>query len=145
MTEQQPEAPVIPGVTRYRVREPVLVDAIRWTGDNEEAVREFAGGHWDGDVPLGCHLVRGITGHFFTVDAGRFAATYEPAGEPLTGAQCDRLRQMVTEHENALSAVRRALDLTAALDDADRRIIAAARAALRVLEGSEEESRGDRS
>lgn len=65
----------------------------------------------------------------------------EPAGEPLTSAQCDRLRQMVTEHQEAAVAVRRALDLTAALDDADREIIAAGRAGLKVLEGSEEESR----
>ena len=64
----------------------------------------------------------------------------EPAGEPLTGAQCDRLRQLVAEHQDALSAVRRALDLTAALDDADREIIAAGRAGLKVLEGAEEET-----
>jgi hypothetical protein len=56
-----------------------------------------------------------------------------------TDDECSRLRQMVTGHENALSAVKRALDLTAALDDADREIIAAGRAGLKVLEGSEDE------
>ena len=64
----------------------------------------------------------------------------EPAGEPLTTAQCDRLRQMVTDHQDALSAVRRALEFAAALDGADREIIAAGRAGLKVLAGSEEEA-----
>ncbi len=63
----------------------------------------------------------------------------ERTGEALSAVECDRLRQMVTEQEDALSAVRRGLELTAALDDADRAIIAAAWEGLKVLEGSEEE------
>ena len=72
----------------------------------------------------------------------RLAATCEPAGEPLTPSQCDRLRHMVTEHTAAaLSAVRKALDLAAggACTEEVTGVLAAARAGLRVLEGSEEE------
>ena len=36
-----------------------------------------------GEIPLGCDLARGVTGHLFTVDSERFAATYEPAPAPL--------------------------------------------------------------
>jgi hypothetical protein len=60
----------------------------------------------------------------------------EPAVS-LTDAQCERLRQMTDEWGDAIGAVRRALDLTAALDDADRGIIAAGREALKVLSGEE--------
>lgn len=42
-SEHQPEAPAVPGVTRYRTRGPIAVEAIRWTGGNEEAVRAFTG------------------------------------------------------------------------------------------------------
>ena len=94
-------------------------------------------------VELGDWIIREPDGSgYYPCAADVFAATYEPAGEALTSAQCDRLRQMTAEYGDALSAVRGALDLTAALDDADREIIAAGRAGLKVLEGSEEESRG---
>ena len=71
------------------------------------------------------------------------AAALEPAGEPLTPAQCERLRREVAEWDGALSAVRLALDLTAALDDADRGIIAAGREALKVLSGEEVQGRSN--
>ena len=74
MSTEQPEVPA-----RYRVREPVTLDAIRWTGGNAEAVREF--GAVPDFIPVGCWVLRGVTGHVFTVDAERFAAIYEPAGE----------------------------------------------------------------
>lgn len=77
--EKQPEAPAFPGVARYRVREPVTVYAVLWTGGNADVIREFGA---DPDcIPAGCYVVMGVTGHVFTVDAGRFADTYEPAGE----------------------------------------------------------------
>lgn len=71
----------------------------------------------------------------------QLAGAREPAGEPLTPAECDRLRRMVTEHVDALSAVRKALDLAAggAGTDEVTEVLAAARDGLRVLEGSEEE------
>lgn len=87
---------------------------------------------------------------------------YEPAGE--TGAQtdptppvaadlevaalqtsagCDRLDQMVTEYANAIGAIRYALDITAPfLPAAGQGGIAAARDALRVLEGAESHEEG---
>jgi hypothetical protein len=46
---------------------------------------------------------------------------------------------MIAEHENALSAVRRALELVLVLGDDDSAIVAAGLAGLKVLEGSEEE------
>ena len=63
------------------------------------------------------------------------AAALEPAGEPLTPAQCERLRREVAEWDGALSAVRRALDLTEARTDGHAEIIAAGREGLRVLSG----------
>jgi hypothetical protein len=70
----------------------------------------------------------------------------EPAIAPLTSAQCERLRQVAAEWGAALSAVRAALEYTAermpTLKGAE--IITAAREALKVLEGSEEESNGTR-
>jgi hypothetical protein len=68
--------PAAPG--RYRIRNEILIDAIEWTGSNAEAVREFAGGHWDASMPP-CFVARGVTGYLFTVDAEKFAETYEPA------------------------------------------------------------------
>jgi hypothetical protein len=65
------------------------------------------------------------------------AAALEPAGEPLTAAQCDRLRREVAEWDGALSAVRLALDLTEARTDGHAEIIAAGREGLRVLSGEE--------
>ena len=42
MPDSRPEAPAVPGVTRYR-RKPVEVEAIRWTGENRDSVRAFTG------------------------------------------------------------------------------------------------------
>jgi hypothetical protein len=137
VTEQQPGAPAVPGVTRWRPRKPVVIDAIEWTGsnENEEAVRTF-GFRRGGKMPLGSYLVRGITGHFFIVDAERFTATYEPA---LTAAESDRLRQVIDGHGNAVRAVRDLLDFTTGLSRSREgaQVVAAARDALRVLSGDE--------
>ena len=159
MSDPQPVPPVVTGVTRWR-KKPVTVEAVQWTGDNFAAVKDFASGALGagevrpGVIPLWvvksqalCHvklgdwIIQEPDGSGFYPCAGDvFAATYEPAGEQLTTAQCDALRRLVTEHQEAAVAVRRALDLTAALDDTDREIIAAGRAGLKVLEGSEEEA-----
>jgi hypothetical protein len=70
----------VPGVRRYRPRGPVLIDAIQVVSGNEDAVWAFVGGHYSGPGPaLGDYFVRGITGHFFIVNADQFAATYELA------------------------------------------------------------------
>ena len=93
MTDLQPEALALPGVIRYRVREPVVISAIEWTGGNEEDVRAFAGGHWDTTVSP-CFVARGVTGHLFTVDADRFAATYEATIAPGVPASADTGRDL---------------------------------------------------
>lgn len=43
MTDRQPEAPAVPGVAKWQVRGPVLLDAIQWTGENEADVSAFVG------------------------------------------------------------------------------------------------------
>lgn len=68
------------------------------------------------------------------------AAPHIAAPRP-TAAECDRLYRMLAEFDDAIGAVKRALMMTAALDDADREIVAAGWAALRVLEGAEEDAR----
>jgi hypothetical protein len=168
--EQQPEAPALPGVTRWRRRD-WDVEAIQWTGANFEEVRDFAsgalgiGGNGSSALPLWVaryHAVRRVEPGDWIIresdglracPADLFAVTYEPAVSVppvaaaleaparLTGEQLDRIRQETAEWGEAVSAVRRGLNLTAALDDSDRRIIAAARDGLKVL--SAEEGNGD--
>jgi len=65
----------------------------------------------------------------------------EPEPPRRTAAELARLDRMVTEHGNAVAAVRKALDMAAALGDANRKVIAAARDGLKVLEGAEEGTR----
>ena len=56
----------------------------------------------------------------------------------LTDSQCDRLRQMVTEYADGITAIRVALDMTEQVVLGDRaEVIARAREALKVLEGGE--------
>lgn len=81
MASQPDTSPAGDGPARYRPREPVIVEAIQYTGGNADAVAAFAGADW-ACVPPGCYVARGVTGHFFTVDAGRFAEIYEPAVSP---------------------------------------------------------------
>ena len=95
----------------------------------------------DQKPPLGVIVTLAETVHRLITEPP--AAALEPAGEPLTAVQCDRLRREVAEWDGALSAVRLALDLTAALDDADRGIIAAGREALKVLSGEEVQGRSN--
>lgn len=96
-------------VVRFRKR-PVVISAIRWTGDNEAEVREFAGGlfgtvdpedrsddpditaevldklhsTWVG-VKTGQWVVRGVRGELYPLDDEVRLETYDPAGEPETG------------------------------------------------------------
>jgi hypothetical protein len=102
MTEQ-PEAPA-PGVTRWR-RKPVEVEALKWTGENAEAIREFTGapGGWS-LVPAGWYAVRGEDAYPVLIDPGDLAARYEPAGEtgapagpaPPVAADLDELARLKT-------------------------------------------------
>jgi hypothetical protein len=103
MSEPKPDAPVPEGVTRWRKR-PVVVDAIRWTGDNLAEVLEFAGGPYFGAVPPedrtedpdmtaevfdklhstwvhvydGQWIIRGVQGELYPIAADVLVATYEP-------------------------------------------------------------------
>jgi hypothetical protein len=86
---------------KYR-KKPVIVDVVRWTGDNETELREFTGGRfhavdpedrcedpdrtgevfdvlhgtWVG-VYTGQSIIRGIQGEFYPITAEVLAATYE--------------------------------------------------------------------
>lgn len=107
-TEQQPDAPALPGVVRWRKR-PVVVSAIQWTGANLAEVQAFTGGGDFDAVPHedrsedpdmtaevfdklhstwvhvydGQWIIRGVQGELYPIAADVLAATYEPAGEPL--------------------------------------------------------------
>jgi hypothetical protein len=92
-------------VTCFRKR-PVVVEAVRWTGDNAAQVREFAGGlfkavdpegrnddpditaevldklhsTWVG-VKTGQWVVRGVKGEFYPIDQEVLDETYDPAAD----------------------------------------------------------------
>lgn len=79
---------------RYRKR-PVEVDAIRWSGDNWDAIEKFAGGHatfhggdidvwieksktWRQALPVGDWIIAERDGvGFYPCTADQFADTYE--------------------------------------------------------------------
>lgn len=95
-------------VRRFRKR-PVVVSAIRWSGDNEAEVREFAGGlfgtvdpedrsddpditaevfdklhsTWVG-VKTSQWVVRGVKGELYPLDDEVRLETYDPADKPET-------------------------------------------------------------
>ena len=94
--------------TRYR-KKPVVIDAIKWTGDNLRAVICFTDGppdtrsshasmmwetyedlvHREGlkictlegtmNADVGDYIIRGVKGEFYPCKPEIFAATYEPA------------------------------------------------------------------
>ena len=189
MSDQQPEAPAVPGVTRWRPKR-IVVEAHQWhaNGDHPadncrtvapdptsltqfapflsegEIVRYYRNPDDDGQRECGDCGIRmhdhgwidqGINGRvvcpgdqvvslplqtpgliaYFPVKPDVFDATCEPAPEPLImPADEFAATRIVAE---ALTAVRRGLDLAAPFADDDPRIIAAARQALRVLGGEE--------
>lgn len=82
---------------KYR-KKPVVIEAVRWTGDNWTEMREFIGGDivsWQhggvGEEPSlwiktlegtmkakkGDYVIRGVAGEFYPCDALIFAETYE--------------------------------------------------------------------
>jgi hypothetical protein len=77
---------------RYR-KKPVVIDAIRWTGENRDEVEAWSGGEIEcvghvavvhtlegemrGDV--GDWLIRGVQGEYYPCKDDIFLATYEPA------------------------------------------------------------------
>lgn len=94
--------------TRYRKR-PIIVEAVRWTGDNLAEVEALAGGKFEVTDPEdragsddpestasvldslhstwvlvydGDWIIKGIKGEFYPCRPDVFAATYEPADQP---------------------------------------------------------------
>ena len=90
---------------RYR-KKPVEIEAVRWTGNNFEEIRQFAGQHtnivihdtaWnagagaavavlsihtlEGDMKAeyGDYIIKGVTGEFYPCKPDIFAKTYEVA------------------------------------------------------------------
>jgi hypothetical protein len=79
-------------MARYR-KKPVEIDAVQWTGENEEELAEFLGQsllHWlpdqrirvgtlEGghDASLGDWLIRGVQGEHYPCKPDIFDATYE--------------------------------------------------------------------
>lgn len=96
------------GVTRWR-KKPVMVEAVRWTGDNAAELARFTGSQFAvvapedrGDNPditaqvfdvlhstwvglyTGQWVIKGVRGEFYPCDDGVLAETYEPVeGEAL--------------------------------------------------------------
>lgn len=79
---------------KYR-RKPVVIDAIKWTGDNYADVFEFTEGNayptkphsdtlavttLEGEVMAtkGCYIIRGIDGEYYPCQEEVFKKTYEP-------------------------------------------------------------------
>lgn len=92
-------APPPPGPARFQ-KQPVVVEAIRWTAESTAEVAEFLGDAHLGSngpgrikidtlegpmpVALGDWVIRGMFGEFWACRADVFAASYEPTDEPLT-------------------------------------------------------------
>jgi hypothetical protein len=80
---------------RYR-KKPVVIDAIRWTGENRDEVESWSAGQvrcdgvsavvdtlegqLRGDV--GDWIIRGVQGEYYPCKNEIFLATYEPAEHP---------------------------------------------------------------
>lgn len=82
---------------RFRKR-PVVIEAVRWTGSNQQEIHDFTEGTakfsgderygWDLRIPTleGVHraaegdwIIRGVQGEFYACKPDIFEATYEPA------------------------------------------------------------------
>lgn len=82
-------------VQKFR-KQPVEVEAVRWTGENGAELREWSDGAvvcgtlWaivktlEGEMrgDLGDWIIRGVKGEFYPCKPDIFEATYEPAQEP---------------------------------------------------------------
>lgn len=80
---------------KFRKR-PVVVDAVRWTGDNFEEMRLFTGGKaskcnhmlviatLEGEMHAlpGDWIIRGISGEYYPCKDWIFEETYEPVAAP---------------------------------------------------------------
>lgn len=82
------------GVKRYR-KKPVVIEAVKWTGDNIDEVRKFCpvvvygairAGRFDLTIPtlegkhnalVGDYIIRGVKGEFYPCKPDIFEQTYE--------------------------------------------------------------------
>jgi hypothetical protein len=106
MTDPQPGAPAVTGVTRWRKR-PVEIEARQFTAGNGADIAAWCGGRYFPEEPLGrrhhpvievhtlegalvAHpgnwIIRGVKGEFYPCREDIFAATYEPADGPTIAA-----------------------------------------------------------
>jgi len=76
-------------IKKYR-KKPVVIDAIRWTGDNVQEIDQFVKQYWwnDGQLVLptlegehvatvGDYIIKGVKGEFYPCKPDIFEATYE--------------------------------------------------------------------
>lgn len=78
--------------TKYR-KKPVVIEAMRWTGDNEKEVYSFVGSKYytkagtlfietlEGDhiASVGDYIIKGVNGEFYPCKPDIFEKTYELA------------------------------------------------------------------
>jgi hypothetical protein len=120
-------------------KKPVVIQAVRWTGDNEAKLVKFAGDSfgtvppedWRDDpditaqifdklhstwvgVKTGQWIIRGIKGEFYPCDDEAFRETYEPADGARASDEVERLRDMY--RSLAERTAEKHLQLTADLD-----------------------------
>lgn len=112
-------------MARFR-KKPVEVEAVRWTGANEDEMRQFCGSHWDtvepadrGDDPdhdaqvfesnhsqwismaPGFWVIKGTRGELYPCDPQAFADVYESAEPDLAVKQCPSCGFMSDRARNA--------------------------------------------
>ena len=77
-------------IARYR-KKPVEVEAVQWTGENWQEIKDFAGSDvsFDGrlyvftlegtlKVDIGDYIIKGVKGEFYPCKPDVFEKTYEP-------------------------------------------------------------------
>jgi len=80
-------------------KRPIVVQAIKWTGENKEAIKDFTKGgirscsEWsenglmiktlEGDMlaPVGSYIIQGLKGEFYPCQGDIFEATYDLVDE----------------------------------------------------------------
>ena len=112
-------------VQRY-VKKPVVIEAVRWTGDNLSEVKAFVGGYvLDGGrlhistleglmlASVGDFIIRGVKGEFYPCKPDVFDATYAPAKNELeapvewkTICYDDEFWEAYPDHETGLDVIR---------------------------------------
>lgn len=77
-------------IARYR-KKPVEIEAVQWTGENWQEIKDFAGSDvsFDGrlyvftlegtlKVDIGDYIIKGVKGEFYPCKPDVFERTYEP-------------------------------------------------------------------